>query len=151
MSCLLWTAGVVRDEGNSCLCLGSWCRDVRGGAVWVTAKQVLWLKQKLWCHIILTEHIFLTVSDPLDRSIKNHCLNGSSVHHSCSRPLSGRNQIPAFRLKLVRLIYIVIIEFFVIVHVKRSLYHSLCKVGGWCRFTPVESCVSQQNGTSFCL
>lgn len=62
------------------------------------------IETELWCHIILTEHILLTDSDPLGRSIGNHCLNSNSVHHSWSASQPCGNQIPAFRLKLVRLI-----------------------------------------------
>lgn len=47
--------------------------------------------------------ILLTDSDPLGQSIENHCLNGKRVHHSCSTSRPGGNQIPTFRLKLVRL------------------------------------------------
>lgn len=88
----------------------------RGGAVWVTARQVLWLKRRLWCHIILTEHILLAVSDPPGRSIGNHCLNGNSVDHSWSAPQPRGNQTPAFHLKLVPILYIVVTEFLAILH-----------------------------------
>lgn len=136
MSCLLWTGRLVGDRGNSCPCLGSWCLRAHLGAVCVTARQVLWLKQKLRCHIILTEHILLKDSDPLGRSIGNHCLKGNSVHHRFSVFQPRGNQIRAFRLKLVGLIQLVIIEFIVIVHLKPGLQHSLSISASQCLFPP---------------